>query len=158
MNFARIGDVKICRWKGRSGVKVSSCSKENTRLLSTASERGRVSFMIFCLRNHCPLETLLFFPMTSGSPHSMVFFPIVSFSMSGRFLAIISSNIFSGPFFFWNPYNVNVGVLDVVPEVSLTVLLSFHSFFFVLWQWFPPLCLLFIYPFFCFIYSAIDCF
>ena len=82
---------------------------------------SRVSFIIFCLRNHCPLKTLLFFPMTSGSPHSIVSFPIVSFSMSGKFLAIISSNIILDPvslFFLWDPYNVNVDVLEVVPEVS----------------------------------------
>ena len=35
-------------------------------------------------------------------------------------------------FFFWDPYNSNVGVFNVVPEVSETVLNSFHSFFFIL--------------------------
>ena len=41
--------------------------------------------------------------------------------MSGKFLAIISSNIILDPFslfFLWDPYNVNVDVLEVVPEVS----------------------------------------
>ena len=41
--------------------------------------------------------------------------------MSGKFLAIISSNIFLDPFslfFLWDPYNVNVDVLEVVPEMS----------------------------------------
>ena len=45
----------------------------------------------------------------------------VSFPMIGKFSAIVSSNIFSGPlslFAFWDPYNVNVGVFNVVPEVS----------------------------------------
>ena len=54
-----------------------------------------------------------------------------------KFLSIISSNIFSGPFSlssFWDPYNVNVGVFNVVPEVSETVLISFHSFFFILFH------------------------
>ena len=37
-------------------------------------------------------------------------------------------------FFFWDPYNSNVGVLNVVPEVSETVLIYFYSFFFI------PLC------------------
>ena len=32
-------------------------------------------------------------------------------------------------FFFWDPYNSNVGALNVVTEVSETVLNSFHSFF-----------------------------
>ena len=46
----------------------------------------------------------------------------VSFPMLGKFSAITSSNIFSGPFpslfFFWDPYNVNVDAFNVVPEVS----------------------------------------
>ena len=32
-------------------------------------------------------------------------------------------------FFFWDPYNSNVGVFNVIPEVSETVLSSFHSLF-----------------------------
>ena len=35
-------------------------------------------------------------------------------------------------FFFWDPYNLNVGVFNVVSEVSKTVLNSFHSFFLIL--------------------------
>ena len=31
-------------------------------------------------------------------------------------------------FFFWDLYNLNVGAFDMVPEVSETVLSSFHSF------------------------------
>ena len=34
--------------------------------------------------------------------------------------------------FFWDPYNSNVGACDIVPEVSETVLSSFHSFYFIL--------------------------
>ena len=34
-------------------------------------------------------------------------------------------------FFFWDPYNSNVGVFNVVPGVSETVLNSFHSFFLI---------------------------
>ena len=34
--------------------------------------------------------------------------------------------------FFWDTYNSNVGAFNVVPEVSETVLKSFHSFFFIL--------------------------
>ena len=33
--------------------------------------------------------------------------------------------------FFWDPYNSN-GAFDTVPEVSETVLSSFHSFYFIL--------------------------
>ena len=35
-------------------------------------------------------------------------------------------------FFFWNLYISNVDVFDIVPEVSETVLSSFHSFYFIL--------------------------
>ena len=28
-------------------------------------------------------------------------------------------------FFFWDPYNLNVGAFDIVPEVSETILSSF---------------------------------
>ena len=35
-------------------------------------------------------------------------------------------------FFFWDPYNSNVDVFNVVSEVSETVINSFHSFFFIL--------------------------
>ena len=35
-------------------------------------------------------------------------------------------------FFFSDPYNSHVGVFNVVPKVSKTVLNSFHSFFFIL--------------------------
>ena len=40
--------------------------------------------------------------------------------------------------FFWDLYNLNVGVFDMVPEVSEAVLSSFHSFYFILlWKLFP---------------------
>ena len=35
-------------------------------------------------------------------------------------------------FFFWEPYNSNVGVIDIIPEVSETILSFFHSFYFIL--------------------------
>ena len=35
-------------------------------------------------------------------------------------------------FFFWDPYNSNVGVFDIIPEVSETILSSLHSFYFIL--------------------------
>ena len=56
----------------------------------------------------------------------------------GTFSTIISSCIFSCPFFFvfffWDSYGLNVGAFDIVPEVSEVVLISFHSFSFF------PLC------------------
>ena len=32
-------------------------------------------------------------------------------------------------FLFWDPYNSNIGAFDIVPEVSDTILSSFHSFY-----------------------------
>ena len=37
-------------------------------------------------------------------------------------------NLFLFLFFFWDPCNSNIGSFNVVPEVSETVLNSFHSF------------------------------
>ena len=63
----------------------------------------------------------------------------ISFSMLGKFSTIISSKIFSHPFFFFSSsssgtpiINSNVGVFDMVPEVSETVFSSFHSLYFIL--------------------------
>ena len=57
--------------------------------------------------------------------------------MLGKFSTIISSKIFSHPFFFFSSsgtpiINSNVGVFDMVPEVSETVFSSFHSLYFIL--------------------------
>ena len=42
-------------------------------------------------------------------------------------------------FFFWDPYNSNVGAFDIVPEVSETILSSFHSLYYSdLQKLFPP--------------------
>ena len=47
----------------------------------------------------------------------------------GKCLALISSDIFSIPFFsFWDLYNANISMLDIVPEDSQTVLISFCFF------------------------------
>ena len=46
---------------------------------------------------------------------------IISFPMLRKFLVIICSNIFSGPFSlfsFWDPYTVNVSAPIVVPYIS----------------------------------------
>ena len=66
----------------------------------------------------------------------------ISFPMLGKFSTIISSSIFSGLFSFWDPYNVNVSVFNVAPEISWLSFFFFSSFFLysVLWQWFPPFC------------------
>ena len=63
-------------------------------------------------------------------------------------------------FFFWDPYNLNVGAFDIIPEVSETILRSLHSFYFILL--FRCYSHHFIFqltdPIFCFRYSAIDSF
>ena len=59
----------------------------------------------------------------------------ISFSIWGKFSTIISLKNFLIPFlflfFFWDCYNSNVSALDIVPEVSETILSSFHSFYFI---------------------------
>ena len=57
------------------------------------------------------------------------------------YLFIYFLRSFLSLFSFWDPYNVNIGVFNVVPEVSYAVFTSFPSFFHVLRQWFPPFCL-----------------
>ena len=63
-------------------------------------------------------------------------------------------------FFFWDPYNQNVGMFDTLSEVSETVLSSFQSFCLILL--FRSYFYLFIIKLtdssFCFRYSAIDSF
>ena len=61
-------------------------------------------------------------------------------------------------FFFWDPYNSNVGVFDIVSEFSETILSSFHSFCFILLfrSYFHQFIFQFTVLFFCFRYSAID--
>ena len=63
-------------------------------------------------------------------------------------------------FFFWDPYNSNVVAFDIVPEVSETILSSFHSFYFILLfrSYFHHFIFQLTDPFFCFRYSAIDSF
>ena len=62
--------------------------------------------------------------------------------------------------FFWDPYNLNVGALYIVPEVSETVLSYLTSFYFVLFfrSYFYHFVFQLTDSFFCFRYSAIDFF
>ena len=67
----------------------------------------------------------------------------VSFPMFGKFLAIISSNIFSGP--FSTPYGTPIMQMLVclMFQISLRLssLLFIHFFlYYFLWQWFLPFC------------------
>ena len=83
----------------------------------------------------------------------------ISFSMLGKFSTIISSKIshFLFLFFFWDPYNMSIGAFDIVPEVSETILSSFHSFYFILLfrSYFHHFIFQLTDSFFCFRYSAI---
>ena len=55
----------------------------------------------------------------------------ISFPILGKFSAIISSSIFSWPFFLSSSGtpDLNVGAFHIVPEVPEVVLISFDSFF-----------------------------
>ena len=63
-------------------------------------------------------------------------------------------------FFFWDPYNLNVDAFDIVPEISETILSSFHSFYFILLfrSYFHHFNFQLTASFFCFRYSAIESF
>ena len=86
----------------------------------------------------------------------------ISFSILVKFSTIISSKIFSYPFFtvLWDPYNSNVGALDIDPEFFETVLSYFHSFHFILLfrSYVHHFISQFTDLFFCFSCSAIDSF
>ena len=63
-------------------------------------------------------------------------------------------------FFFGDPYNSNVCAFDIVPEVSETLLSSFHSFYFILFyrSYFHHFIFQLTDSFFCFRHSAIGSF
>jgi len=63
-------------------------------------------------------------------------------------------------FFFSDPYNLNVGASDIVPEVSDSIPSSFHSFYFSLLfrSYFHHFIFQLTDSFFCFRYSATDSF
>ena len=79
----------------------------------------------------------------------------ISFLMLGKFLITVSSNIFSGPFSFSSSGTPTIQML--LPEVSETVLISFHSFFFILFcdRDFHHSVFQVTYPFFCLSYSLL---
>ena len=81
--------------------------------------------------------------------------------------------VFLFVFFFWDSYDSKVGAFNIVPEVSVSVLISFNSFFFffflfhlflpfyllphlsyllplLFYYWFPPEC--FFYLIYCIIH------
>ena len=52
---------------------------------------------------------------------------VFNYSLFKKFL-----RLFHFLFFFWDPYNSNVGAFSIIPKVSETVLSPFHSFFFII--------------------------
>jgi len=68
----------------------------------------------------------------------------ISFPTLGKFPAIISSNIFSGPFSLSSPSGtliMRMLVCLMLYQRSLSLhLFSFFFLYSVLWQWFPPFC------------------
>ena len=94
---------------------------------------------------------------------SWIWLTISSFFL-WKFLTIIASKIFSYPLFFSSssgtPYNSTVGAIDIVPEVSETILSSFHSFYLILLfsSYFHHFIFQLTGSFFCFRYSAINSF
>ena len=63
-------------------------------------------------------------------------------------------------FFYWDTYNSNVNAFDIVPDISETILSSFHSFYFILLfrSYFHHFIFQLTDSFFCFSYSAIGFF
>ena len=114
------------------------------------------SLINMCLGMFC-LGFILFGTLWVSWTWMAIFFPIL-----GMFLAVISSSIFSYPFFLSSSatYDSNIGAFNIVPEVSEALLICFYSFFlsasfippfylpphlsFLLPQlfycWFPPEC------------------
>ena len=84
-----------------------------------------VTLITVCL-GICFLGFILTGPLYASQTWLTISFPVL-----GKFSAITSSDIFSGPFslFF---YNANIGVFNVVPEISYAVFISFHDLFYIL--------------------------
>ena len=134
-----------------------------------------IAFLLLCLIVFLCVYSLLVWLasvlacFSLGLPYMGLFVPLgldwlFPFPMLGKYSTIISSKIFSKPFvflfFFWDPYNLNVGVFDIVPEISETILSSFHYFYFILLlrSYFYHFIFQLTDSFFCFRYSAIDSF
>ena len=97
-------------------------------------------------------------------PLCFLYLDIWSLFGSGKFLVIISSNTFSIPFSFWDPYNVNINTLDIIPELfsflNCSHLKKVFFLFALLIRWFPLFCLLdhlciILYHLVCFIPSRV---
>ena len=58
---------------------------------------------------------------------------------------------------FWDSYDLNVGMYNIVPEVSEVLLISFNSFFFfsLCFIYFHHFIFYLTYPIFCLLYSTV---
>ena len=117
----------------RSAVNLMEISLYVICCLSLAAFNIFSLYLIFdSLINMCLVVFLLGF-ILYGTLYTSWTWLTISFSILRKFSTIISSNIFSVPFFFlfffWDPYNSNVGAFNVAPDVCETVLNSFYSLF-----------------------------
>ena len=85
------------------------------------------------------LGFILFGTLWVSWPWVIISFPILG--VFNYYLLKYFLMVFLFVFFFWNSYGSNVGMFDIVPEVSEVVLISFNSFFFF------PLCFIYFYRF-----------
>ena len=107
---------------------------------------GMFSLGLSCMGLFVPLGLDWLFPFLFGE--------IFNYNLFKNFLIA-----FLFLFFFWGPYNSNVGVLDMVPEVSEAVLSSFHSFHFILLlNYFHHFIFQLTDLFFCFRFATVDFF
>ena len=73
-----------------------------------------------------------------GSPLLLLIFSLWLFFLSVWLICVLICSYMGLSCIY--TYNDNVGMFNVILEVSETVLISFNSYFFILWQWFPPIC------------------
>ena len=123
----------------------------------TAFNIFSLNLIFVSLVNICPSVFLIGFILYETLCTSWTWLTI-SFPTLERFLTICK--YFLWPFlflFFWDVSNLNVGAFNVAAEVSETVLISFHSFLFILFGSYPHLSIFqLIYSFFCLSYATID--
>ena len=103
--------------------------------------------LIFCQFDYCVSHCVP--PWIYPSWDSLCFLNLVDYFLSHireffsyyRFKYFLWSIL--SLFSFWNPFNMNIGAFNAVPEVSLGCLYFFSLFFlyYITWQWFLPFCL-----------------
>lgn len=69
------------------------------------------------------------YPVWDSAPSELECFLCHVREFFGYYLFKYFLGPFPSLFYFWGPYNTNVGAMNVIPEVSETILSSFHSLF-----------------------------